>query len=269
MKQPRILKSKYKPILFIPVDTGTCYNYDIKKISFLEKQNGEYKQVDGYSYIPIKINGSPTYDKCVKAIISEYITKEEELNYLNSYNSYQLGIIDIDKNYEKYLSLVQEIKDKVRKDFDIAKPEIIELKPRQADIAKFITMFINTMNLTDSQSLEIKSLYPTWTSYIGQVLKENTIVQYNCKLYRVLQEHIVQEQYPPSINTSSLYTEIIETNKGTLEDPIPYPEDGNMIIYSGKYYVEQTKVYKCIRDSQQPLYASLHTLIGNYVELIQ
>ena len=43
MKQPRILKSKYKPILFIPVDTGTCYNYDIKRISFLEKQNGEYK----------------------------------------------------------------------------------------------------------------------------------------------------------------------------------------------------------------------------------
>jgi len=66
-----------------------------------------------------------------------------------------------------------------------------------------------------------------------------------------------------------LFTEIVEDHAGTLEDPIPYPADGNMIIYSGKYYIENDIIYLCIRDSQQPLYTALSTVVDNYVQVVE
>jgi len=52
-------------------------------------------------------------------------------------------------------------------------------------------MTINTMSLTDSQALEVKSLYPTWESFIGQNIKKDTKIQYDDKLYKVVQDHLV------------------------------------------------------------------------------
>lgn len=58
----------------------------------------------------------------------------------------------------------------------------------------------------------------------------------------------------PSINTASLWEVINVENAGTLDDPIPY--DQTMTVYNGKYYLEEGIIYKCIRDSGQPLYAT-------------
>jgi hypothetical protein len=59
----------------------------------------------------------------------------------------------------------------------------------------------------------------------------------------------------------------VEDHVGTKEDPIPYPEDGNMVIYNGKYYIENEIIYLCIRDSGIPLYSKLKDVIDNYVTL--
>lgn len=141
--------------------------------------------------------------------------------------------------------------------------------PKQADIIKLMTMTINTMSLTDQQALTVKSLYPNWENFIGQQLTVGQKVQYNNKLFKVIQEHTAQENWSPGIDTASLFTEIVEDHTGTIDDPIPYPEDGNMIIYNGTYYIENQIIYKCIRDSGQPLYTSLSNVVGNYVEVAQ
>jgi hypothetical protein len=111
---------------------------------------------------------------------------------MNSFNAYQLGITDsAGEDYEKYLQLLQEIKEKVGKDFnrqaDIAK----SYTPRQADVVKLMLMAINTMSLDDQQSLEVKSLYPTWESFIGQTVEKDVKLQYNDKLFKVVQQHLV------------------------------------------------------------------------------
>ena len=66
-------------------------------------------------------------------------------------------------------------------------------------------------------------------------------------------------------DAATVYVEINEHNKGTVEDPIQY--SGNMILYANKYYSQNNTIYKCIRDSVIPLYDSLNNLINIYVEV--
>ena len=111
---------------------------------------------------------------------------------------------------------------------------------------------IQTMALTDEEALKVKDMYPEWSEFINQSLTQGMKVQHEDKLYKVLQDvNPVLEIYPPGAEgTEALYTIIDEDHAGTLEDPIPYPADGNMIIYNGKYYIENDIIYLCIRDSQ-------------------
>lgn len=248
------------------------YNYDIKseEVEFKEAEDEEPVTKTVYNYIQVRISGKPNYDKCALAIIRAYIDANEEFNLMNSFNAYQLGITDsAGEDYEEYLQLVKQIKAKVGKDFNKQENTKVSTSPRQADIAALMLMTINTISLDDQQSLKVKSLYPTWESFIGKQLEKDTKIQYNGKLFKVVQAHTAQEDWKPGIDTASLYTEIVEDHSGTLEDPIPYPADGNMTIYNGKYYVENGIIYLCIRDSQQPLYVALSSVIDNYVQIAQ
>lgn len=55
-----------------------------------------------------------------------------------------------------------------------------------------------------------------------------------------------------------------EEHAGTKDDPIPY--EPPMEIFKDKYYIQSKVLYKCIRDSGQPLSHNLSDLVGNYVE---
>lgn len=130
----------------------------------------------------------------------------------------------------------------------------------------FAQSFINTLELTDEQSLSMKLLYPKWESFVGGKLDTGMKVLYQNKLYKVKQTiATVLENQPPSIHTAALYEEINETNQGTLEDPIPY--NNNMELFAGKYYSQNGVVYKCTRNSGQPVYHDLSALVGLYVEI--
>ena len=84
------------------------------------------------------------------------------------------------------------------------------------------------------------------------------------KLWRVLQAHTAQTGWEPG-NAPSLFEQINETHAGTLDDPIPY--EGNMALTSGKYYLQGGVIYRCIRDTGNPVYHSLSQLVGLYVEV--
>ena len=124
-----------------------------------------------------------------------------------------------------------------------------------------ITQQINTLTVDDNTALRMVAFYPEWaenTEYTAEYK-----VQRNGKLWRCRQAHTSQTGWEPE-NAASLWTEICESHAGTLEDPIPY--SGNMALESGKYYSQDNKVYRCTRDTGNPVYNALSELVGLYVE---
>ena len=103
---------------------------------------------------------------------------------------------------------------------------------------------IQTLKLSNSQSLKVKSLYPQWNEYVGKMLKEKEIVQYEGNLYKVRQTilNVLENQFP-SLDTASLYEIIVEDHTGKENDPIPY--NPPMEIFNGKYYIQENVLYLC------------------------
>ena len=131
--------------------------------------------------------------------------------------------------------------------------------------AMLIRQQINTLTVDDNAALRMKDFYPAFESVIGQTVRQGFKFTHGGKLWRTEQpEMTIQEHYAPGMGTESLYSEVCETHAGTLEDPIPY--NGNMVLESGKYYSQDGKVYKCTRDTGNPVYNALSELVGLYVE---
>lgn len=220
-------------------------------------------------YTWVKLAGLPNYSDCVKGIIRNYYTAEEEFNLVNVGSKMQLGFdVPQDKldEYKEYLNTVDTIKSRCRKDFGIK-----ETTTKYADIVKTVDMqslvkiLANNVTIDDSKALEIKSVYPRFDELVGKSVTVGTKILYSDRLYKVIQAHTVQTQYTPGAGTESLYTEISESHSGTANDPIPY--NNNMALENGKYYSQDGVVYKCTRDTVNPVYNPLKDLVGLYVEI--
>ena len=124
-----------------------------------------------------------------------------------------------------------------------------------------IAQQINTLEVDDNTALRMVAFYPEWAE--GQDYTAGYKAQHGGKLWRCIQAHTSQAGWEPE-NTASLWTEICESHAGTLEDPIPY--SGNMALESGKYYMQDGKIYRCTRDTVNPVYNALSELVGLYVE---
>lgn len=127
---------------------------------------------------------------------------------------------------------------------------------------KEATEKINTYDLSPSEALQVKERHPKWK--IGIDVVKGHRYQYGEDLWEVLQDHKTQENWKPSLETASLWKRVDEEHAGTKDDPIPYAPP--MEIFKDKYYTQSKVLYKCIRDSGQPLSHNLSDLVGNYVE---
>ena len=119
------------------------------------------------------------------------------------------------------------------------------------------------VTLDDETALTGVELFPIWT--IDRAYAVGDKVRRNGKLWRCIQAHTSQIGWEPE-NAASLWTEICESHAGTLEDPIPY--NGNMALENGKYYSQNSKIYRCTRDTVNPVYNALSELVGLYVEKV-
>lgn len=150
-------------------------------------------------------------------------------------------------------------------------PKFSDLERLKRDIA-MVNENINSLGLSNNESLSVKEFYPVWSADRVPVEKGEKY-QFNGHLYEVVQSHTTQSNWSPE-NQSSLWVEVVEDHAGTLEDPIPYNEEINplwqgMILEEGKYYTQSGTVYKCTRDSGIKLTQNLADLVGHYVEQIK
>lgn len=125
---------------------------------------------------------------------------------------------------------------------------------------------VQTMELTDTEVLDMKDWFPEWEEKMGQQVNEGEKYRYGGKLWKVLQQHTVQEEWKPGEGTESLYTEVTESHAGTKDDPIPY--NNNMELEDGKYYSQDGVTYICTRGTGIPVYNPLKDLVGLYVEVV-
>lgn len=129
---------------------------------------------------------------------------------------------------------------------------------------------INTLSADDAVAIRMKDYYPPWESGKAYTTANGCPVGYkvtrNGRLWNLRQEHTSQDNWAPGeTGTESLWKEICESHDGTQYDPIPY--NGNMELENGKYYTQGGVLYKCTRDTGNPVYNSLTELVGIYVEV--
>lgn len=83
---------------------------------------------------------------------------------------------------------------------------------REPTAAKFMASIKNLLmpqleELSDEKALSVINLYPTWDEKINKHVEAKDRLWYNDKLYRVLQPHLVQEQWAPNM-VPALYAEV-------------------------------------------------------------
>ena len=114
------VSSNIKPIAIEQLGNNTYYyNYNITSE---QKINENDEQETVYNFIQIHLTGITDYKDCVKNIIREYVSQEEEFDLINSYNKIQItgeqNSEDV-KKYTDYINLLNEIKTNVKKDFNV------------------------------------------------------------------------------------------------------------------------------------------------------
>ena len=125
MLEPRRITSIITPSSMEDLGNGNWYyNYDIQseeveRLSFEDNESSTTETE--YNYIQIKLPNRPTYKECVESIIREFITQSQEFDLINSANK---SILAGDTNsdaivkYQEYLTKVEEIKEKIKQDFN-------------------------------------------------------------------------------------------------------------------------------------------------------
>lgn len=199
-----------------------------------------------------------------------YKTREDGVNLYKTYSDTEHKIRNIKTNaiYGDAIDIDEDTEYEEVEDYiELEGPETYDEITPLIDTIKQATKKINRINLTDNESLSVKELYPSWESKIGKNVEAGYKLLYNDNLWRVRQNHKVQEIYPPSLSTAALYEVINYQHEGTIEDPIPYVPP--MEIFKGKYYIQNDIKYLCTRDSGTALSNDLSALVGLYVELKQ
>lgn len=269
-----------QPAKFEAVGDGSYYyRWNIQQFEMSEPSDGELTGGStraAWQCDEVLVWAPVTTDKVINAVIASKYSIAEEMRLVNDYNAYQQGATsittDIVSEYEEYLRYTANARAQVMSDFGETPPapKATVLSTRICDVVKFVNMTANAAQISDKEALSIKSVYPRWETKIGEAVTAGIKLQYNDKLYKVLQAHTVQKQWKPGTGTESLYTEVVDdsgdagsTEVGTKENPIPY--NNNMELKNGKYYSQNGVVYKCTRDTGQPVYNNLADLINLYV----
>lgn len=125
MLEPKRVEMNVQPNSIEKLGNGTYYyNYDItsKEVDVTDPETEEVTQETRWTYIQVHLHGQPDHKECIKAIIRQYVDQDEEFDLINSSNSIVLGLSDNQTDRQKYLNyltLVREIKTKVRADFNV------------------------------------------------------------------------------------------------------------------------------------------------------
>ena len=131
-------------------------------------------------------------------------------------------------------------------------PPAVEIEPEIEPEATLVLDAIKKMlsteinSLSDEEALSVAALYPTWFSKIGETIGVGERVWYDNNLYKVIQQHTVQESWNP-VDASSLFVLVSIEEWPELVVPIssanPYMI-GDKVTYNNNHYI--CKLDNCV-----------------------
>lgn len=92
----------------------------------------------------------------------------------------------------------------------------------------------------DTEALNVKFLFKEFDAQIGKPLEVGEFIQYNDKLYKVLQPHTAQAHWTPE-NAPSLFAQVLVNPDGTPEEWVQ-PDStnaymkGDKVLFNGLVY---------------------------------
>lgn len=123
-------------------------------------------------------------------------------------------------------------------------PEVIptpQTEPDYDEVMEAVKRMLSSSveNLSDEEALGVAALYPTWSSKIGEQVNTGERYWYDGKLYKVIQQHTVQDNWTPDI-TASLYTEVSIEEWVEWKQPLGSEDSymtGDKVSHNGKHWV--------------------------------
>lgn len=116
---------------------------------------------------------------------------------------------------------------------------------------------MNIITMSIKGAVERTSLFPRWENYLNNKLEKGIKIQYNNKLYEVIQTvNVVLEGQTPDIVPANYG--LINEHEGTQDDPIPY--ERMILIKKDKYYTQFGQLYVGILDAPNGYDADLKDL---------
>ena len=94
----------------------------------------------------------------------------------------------------------------------------------------------------DKEALELQILYKQWDNQIGKTLQVGEYINYDGILYKVLQEHTVQEEWKPDVSPSLFAKVLVDPTGETIlewqqpDSTNPYMK-GDKVTHNGITYV--------------------------------
>lgn len=92
--------------------------------------------------------------------------------------------------------------------------------------------------ITPADALDNSAMFPLWADRVSTDVKVGEYLRHNDGLYRVKQAHKIQEHYPPSTATASLYSRV--TMPGEILDWAPGSWDIDVKVHhNGKTWISK------------------------------
>lgn len=199
--------------------------------------------------------------------MNKIIAKEGYLLASKDHKSFFKEIYGVNVSIENYDEILEEEANEIiEKNNAIVEIDTLE---KVDDIVFFNSIIPEVMNIipmSNKEAIERTSLFPTWESYINNKLEKGIRVQYNNKLYEVIQTvNVVFEHQTPDMVPANYA--IVSEYSGTIEDPIPY--ERMMLIKKDKYYTQLGKLYIGLMDAPNGYDADLQDLPTLVKEIIK
>ena len=116
-----------------------------------------------------------------------------------------------------------------------------QMEPDTEEIMQAVKRMLasSTENLSDEDALNVAALFPTWSSKIEESVTVGERFWYDGKLYKVIQNHTVQEDWTPD-NAASLFTEVSIEEWPEFVQPVGSEDAymiGDKITFNGNHYI--------------------------------